>query len=133
VAEEEPQQPLPLATEQAPGLGDANPVVKPEPPSDAVKPEDGAMKQPAARPPVAASEGVGPGSRPTQLFGAMPASSAGSVQPSATGSVLTATRAPKVRIKLPRSSGASGGAGGSSGGGAVPGDGGEPAAKRSRY
>ncbi len=68
-------------------------------------------------------------------LGAAPSASQGSVQPS--GSVLTASRAPKVRIKLPRPAGGSSGggsaAGGSSGGGATPAaEGGEPASKRSK-
>jgi hypothetical protein len=60
----------------------------------------------------------------TAARGALPSMSQGSVQPS--GSVLTASRPPKVRIRMPRASGGSG-----SGGGAGP-DSGEPAAKRAK-
>jgi len=98
------------------------------------------MKQPAARPvvvlPGAAPAGSGGAAavsgRPTTTAHAGPSLSQGSVQPS--GSVLTASRAPKVRIKLPRSSG-----GGSSGGGAATTGSGatgagseEPAAKKAK-
>jgi hypothetical protein len=118
--------------------------VKAEPKQEPAAADAAALKreaqtrQPAVRP--APAGGAGPrGGQPGAGFGGPagvePAPLAGSQaqshshsqpQPSG-GSVLTASRAPKVRIKLPRSSGGGGG----SGGGAAPG-GEQPAAKRAK-
>lgn len=131
-----------------PSIKQEQPQQQPQPPLQRATPPlpdagvDGSMRQPAARGPplpaaaaAAAAPGVpGRASQPGQQpgVGSGPSCSQGSVQPSG-GSVLTASRAPKVRIKLPRSSAGGGGSGGGAAPGQQQGDGGDgPAAKRAR-